>query len=37
MPARMAYIAGKRTERQPELPVADLERLAAAAAKRLGA
>ena len=37
IPSLMTFIADKRTERQPELPVADLERISAAAAKRLGA
>ena len=37
IPSLMAYIADKRTERQPEVPAADLQRIGAAAAKRLGA
>ena len=35
IPSLMAYVAEKRTERQPEVPAADLKRIGAAAAKRL--
>ena len=35
IPSLMTYIAAKRTERQPTLPAADLERIGTAAAKRL--
>ena len=37
IPSLMAYIAAKRAERQPEVPAADLQRIGAAAAKRLQA
>ena len=35
IPSLMTYVADNRTERQPALPAADLERIGAAAAKRL--
>ena len=37
IPSLMAYVAAKRTESQPALPAADIQRIGAAAAKRLGA
>ena len=37
IPSLMTYIAERRPEEQPEVPAADLQRIGAAAAKRLGA